>query len=93
MRSRKQFYFWLLSYSLIVVVSILINLFGYNMALQTIEQEVGRANTTLISQFRTIYDDYFSEAESNSYKIIQGNSVKNLINLPNLSLIHIVGIE
>lgn len=85
-RSRKQFYFWLLSYSLIVVVSILINLFGYNMALQTIEQEVGRANTTLISQFRTIYDDYFSEAESNSYKIIQGNSVKNLINLPNCTV-------
>lgn len=76
----KQYAWWVGSYSIVILVSILINLAGYTSAIGVIERELAKTNASTIEHTKNIFDNYLSELNHISYNIIQSNGVTLLRN-------------
>ena len=69
---------WLGSYSVIIALSIVINLLGYFVAARTVEAEIEKTNTLMLNNIKSIYDMYFSGIEDTSYQVLRSAPVKRL---------------
>lgn len=73
-----KYAWWVGSYSVIILVSILINLAGYTNAIGVIEQELVKTNASAIEHTKNIFDNYLQELDNISYNLIQSNNVTML---------------
>ena len=75
-----KYAWWVGSYSIVILVSILINLAGYGNAITVIEQELSKTNASAIEHTKNSFDNYLDELNNISYNLIQSNSVTMLNN-------------
>ncbi len=71
----KKYAWWICSYSIIILISILINLIGYANAIRVIEMELANTNASTIEHTKKIVDNYLSELDTISYNLVSSNSV------------------
>ncbi|MCI9626145.1 MAG: helix-turn-helix transcriptional regulator [Clostridia bacterium] len=76
----KKYAWWVGSYSVVILLSIVINLAGYTNAIGVIEQELAKTNASSIEHTKNIFDNYLQELDNISYNLIQSNSVTLLKN-------------
>lgn len=76
MNSRKTLRWWIISYSVIIVLSILINLRGFYVSVGVVERELEKTNTLMTSHVANVSDNYLFNIKSLAYTIVQSNSVK-----------------
>ncbi len=69
---------WFFSYSTIVLLSVLINLQGYYVAIRMLNEEVFKVNMKTLEYTKQKYDSYISELLNISYSIVQSNAVEQL---------------
>lgn len=79
----RRYAWWIGSYSVIICLSILINLVGYIHAIRVIEHELAKTNSSAIAHTKNIFDNYWKELDDISYNLIQSNSIR-LLNQSNL---------
>ena len=70
--------FWFLSYCVITLVSIIINMLGYSVAQQVIKNDLEQNSLNSLKSMQKIYDNYFQEIFNASYNILQSYSVGRL---------------
>lgn len=75
-----KYAWWVGSYSVIILVSILINMAGYNTAIDVVERELAKTNASVIEHTKNIFDNYLYELENISYNLIQSNNTAMLNN-------------
>lgn len=75
-----KYAWWVGSYSVIILVSILINMAGYNTAIDVVERELAKTNTSVIEHTKNIFDNYLYELDNISYNLIQSNNIMMLSN-------------
>ncbi len=73
-----KYAWWIGSYSVIILLSIVINLAGYTNAIGVIEQELVKTNASAIEHTKNIFDNYLQELDNISYNLIQSNNVTML---------------
>lgn len=71
----KQFYFWLCSYMVILVLSIAVNSIGYFATIHFLKLEVEKSNKRSISNISTVCDNRFNEAVTSMYSLMRTSSV------------------
>ena len=74
----RRYAWWVGSYSVIILISIVINLVGYIHAIGVIERELAKTNAAAIEHTKNIFDNYWKEVESISYNLVQSNSIAML---------------
>lgn len=75
-----KYAWWVGSYSVIILISILINMVGYNKAIDVVERELVKTNTSAIEHTKNIFDNYLYELDNISYNLIQSNNTIMLNN-------------
>lgn len=76
----KKYAWWVGSYSATILISILINMAGYNTAVDVVERELVKTNTSVIEHTKNIFDNYLYELDNISYNLIQSNNITMLNN-------------
>lgn len=76
----RQLYWWIGSYALIMVLSILINMIGYVVSIEVIENEVEKNHQKAITNMKTVLDGYISELMTATGRLTQTASVKSSLN-------------
>lgn len=69
---------WIGSYSAIIIIAIVINLFGHAMGVLTVEQEMERTNALVLNNIKSIYDMYFQSVQDAAYRTLRSSSVAQL---------------
>ena len=82
---KKYYYAWICSYLIIIVLSILINLFGYSVAVRVIEAESAKINLGTVERIKNACDSYFNDVNSISSRLLQSYSVERLVATPILT--------
>lgn len=76
---RRQFYWWFSSYVLIMALSILINMIGYSVAIDVLEQEVEKNNENAVANLQVVCDNFFRELMSDMYGLLQSSSINQMV--------------
>lgn len=75
---------WLGSYFIILILSIVLNLIGYNVSLRIVSDEVEKNNKAALENIRLTIDNYFDNVRSGAFSIlgsdIIGKIEKNIFN-------------
>lgn len=74
----RQFYWWLCSYAIILLLAIIINLLGYFVTLRVLENEVEKNNLHGLRNISTVCDNHFSEAMNSAYSLLRSSSVEQM---------------
>ena len=78
-RSKKSsFGWWMGSYSVILILSIVLNLIGYNASLKIIADEVDKNNKGALKNIRLTIDSYFEGVRSDAFSILSSNAVEKI---------------
>lgn len=75
-RGKKQYYFWLISYAVIILITMIVNFFGYGIAQQVLEKENEKNNSSMVESIRGNIDANFEDAKKSAYRLLSSNSVK-----------------
>ncbi len=79
MHSKRRMYFWWIStYSIIILLSILINLIGYSSALRALEGELEQSNQAIAEHIRGIYDNQFIQLQNAAHSISSSNGAQKI---------------
>ena len=70
--------FWFLSYCVITLVSVIINMLGYSVAQKVLKDDLEKNSLNSLKSMQKIYDSYFQEIFDASYNILQSYSVGRL---------------
>lgn len=79
LRTKNQFQLLLLSYVIITLLSVALNMVSHTYAASITKEEYQRANQNAVSQVRLVYENYFSSFENNGYALINSTAVTQLI--------------
>lgn len=71
---------WMLSYSLVLIIPIIISAIVYYSAIQIIEKNTSSANISLLTQMKSIFEDQIQQANNLCLQINWNTQIKSLIN-------------
>ena len=73
---RRMYFWWLGSYSIIILLSILINLIGYSSAIRALKSELEQSNQAIAEHIRSIYDNQFIQLQNAAHSISSSNGAQ-----------------
>ena len=77
---KSSFGWWMGSYSVILILSIALNLIGYSVSLKIIANEVDKNNKAALKNIRMTIDNYFESVRSDAFSILSSNAVGKIAN-------------
>ena len=69
---------WMGSYSVILILSIILNLIGYNVSLRIVNDEVEKNNKAALENIRLTIDNYFDNVRSGAFSILGSDVVTKI---------------
>lgn len=76
---KGHFIWWLGSYSVILILVIVLNLIGYNAALQIVRDEVKKNNKAALENIRLTVDNYLDNERSGAFSILGSDVVSKIV--------------
>ena len=75
---QRQLYILTLSYVVVILISIVINMLGNNIIINSFEKQVQKTNMLSMKRVKTIYDKQLNEIKSAAYNLLQTPAVTKL---------------
>ena len=74
----RQFYWWLVSYTIIMLIAMVINMIGYGVTLRVLESEVEKNNQYSIDNLKGVCDSYLSDIKKSAYQVRKSDNLSRL---------------
>ena len=75
----KQVYYWLCSYIIIMLVSVICSIFFFGVSISVIDTQLDNINTNAVTHTQEIFDEYFSDLDRVAGKTLNSAAVMNLL--------------
>ncbi len=85
MKDKNRVFYGLWSYIAVCIISILINMIGYNAAIKAVSVQNEKAGMSIAEHAKSIYDVYFGNVVSDASAALKNSAVQKIIKSKNIS--------